>query len=75
VRGCYVTQDRQGNEVTFPLVSVSAAVVTNERRTLVHPRQIAQIAAELLHYVKRTEGSNYFFDRRGDETRDSRQEV
>lgn len=74
-RGYYVTQDRRGNEATFPLVSVSAAIVTNERRTLVHPRQIAQIAAEILNCVKGMEGSNYLFDRRGDETQDPLQEV
>jgi len=65
-RGYFVSTDRQGNELAFPLLSVSAAVVTNQKRNLVHPRQIAQIAAEVLSYVKGIEGSNYLFDRRTD---------
>jgi PleD family two-component response regulator len=65
-RGCFVSRDRQGNEVAFPLMTVSGAVVTNQRRKLIHPRQVAQIAAEVLSYVKGLHGSNYLFDRRGD---------
>lgn len=74
-RGYFLSRDRQGNEVTFPLMTVSGAGVTNQRRKLVHPRQVAQIAAELLSYVKGLEGSNYLFDRRGDNTEESAQEV
>lgn len=74
-RGYFVSIDRRGNELAFPLLSVSAAVVTNQKRKLVHVRQIAQIAAEVLSYVKGIEGSNYLFDRRADQPGVSRQEV
>ena len=74
-KGCFVSRDRQGNELVFPLVSVSAAIVTNEKRDLAHPRQIAQIAAGILTYVKGMEGSNYLLDRRADANRVSHQEV
>jgi PleD family two-component response regulator len=67
-RGYFLSRDRRGNEIAFPLMTVSGAVVTNQRRTLVHPRQVAQIAAEVLSYVKGLHGSNYLFDRRGDPT-------
>ncbi len=65
-RGYFVSTDRDGNEIAVPLLSVSAAVVTNQKRDLVHPRQIAQIAAEVLSFVKGIQGSNYLFDRRAD---------
>jgi diguanylate cyclase (GGDEF)-like protein len=74
-QGYCISYDRQGHEVTFPLMSVSAAIVTNERRDLFHPRQIAQIAAEVLRYAKSMEGSNYRLDLRGNTKRDSHREV
>jgi diguanylate cyclase (GGDEF)-like protein len=64
-QGYCVSHDRQGNEVAFPFTSVSAAIVTNERRKLIHPGQVAQIAAEVLKHAKSMEGSNYRFDMRG----------
>jgi diguanylate cyclase (GGDEF)-like protein len=74
-QGYFVSRDRQGNEITFPLLSVSGAVVSSVKRNLVHPRQIAQIAAEVLSYVKGLEGSNYLIDRRADREQISHQEV
>jgi diguanylate cyclase (GGDEF)-like protein len=74
-QGFSLGRDRKGDEVAFPLMSVSGAVVTNHRRKLVHPRQVAEIAAEVLSYVKGFEGSNYLFDRRGDPVEESPQEV
>jgi diguanylate cyclase (GGDEF)-like protein len=66
-QGYCVSYDRQGNEVAFPFISVSVAIVTNERRKLIHPGQIAQIAAEVLKYAKTMEGSKYRFDMRGND--------
>jgi diguanylate cyclase (GGDEF)-like protein len=63
-QGYFLGRDRQGNEVAFPLMSVSGAIVTNESKELVHPRQVAQIAAEVLSHVKGFEGSNCLLDRR-----------
>ncbi len=63
-----ITFDRQGIEREFPLVSISIAIVTNERRELTTTPQIAQIAAELKHYAKTKPGgivgSNFVKDRR-----------
>jgi diguanylate cyclase (GGDEF)-like protein len=64
-QGYCVSYDRRGNEVAFPFMSLSVAIVTNERRELVHSGQIAQIAAEVLKYAKTVEGSKYRFDMRG----------
>jgi diguanylate cyclase (GGDEF)-like protein len=63
-----VAFDRQGTLREYPLVSISIAIVTNEKRELNSTPQIAQIAAELKHYAKTkpngTLGSNYVKDRR-----------
>jgi len=60
--------DRQGTLREYPLVSISIAIVTNEKRELTSTPQIAQIAAELKHYAKSKpggkSGSNYVKDRR-----------
>jgi diguanylate cyclase (GGDEF)-like protein len=58
------TVDRQGNPATFPIMSLSIAVVTNERRTFTHFGEISAVAAEVKKYVKGKKGSNYFKDRR-----------
>lgn len=57
-------QDRQGRELCFPLMSISIAVVTNEKRAITHPGQVAEIAAELKKYAKSMQGSNYIKDAR-----------
>jgi len=63
-----ISFDRQGTQREFPLVSISVAIVTNEKIELTCAPQIAQIAAELKHYAKTkpdgTLGSNFVKDRR-----------
>lgn len=56
--------DRQGVVRQIPLVTISAAIVTNEHRELFHPLQVAEIAAEVKRYLKTMPGSHYGFDRR-----------
>jgi diguanylate cyclase (GGDEF)-like protein len=64
-----VAYDRLGALREFPLVSISVAIVTNEKKELTSAPQIAQLAAELKHYAKTKPGgelgSNYVKDRRG----------
>jgi len=59
-----IGKDRRGNVVAIPIVSVSIAIVTNLYRALIHPRQVAQIAAEVKQRIKALSGSNYGFDLR-----------
>ena len=63
-RGHLVHTDRKGQPVTVPLISVSIAVVTNERGTVTHPGQIAKIGAELKAYAKQFDRSLYVKERR-----------
>jgi hypothetical protein len=68
-RGCITAKDRIGNMRQFPLMSLSIAVATNERRQLDHYAKIVDIASEIKKYLKglkdRT-GSVYLKDRRVD---------
>lgn len=67
LRGYIETKDRQGNFHQFPLMTLSIAVSTNEKRTISHYAQVAQITSELKKFAKdRAEKNKSFvvFDRR-----------
>ena len=63
-RGSIPGKTRQGVEQQFPIMTVSMAVVTNERRKLDDPLQVSEIAAELKTYAKSLPGSVFVVDRR-----------
>src|SRR5690606_18433423 len=65
-RGWYVGKDRRGNEYDVPLMTLSIGVVTNRIRTLAHPAQVSELAAEMKTYAKSFPGSVYKVDRRTD---------
>ena len=64
-----ITRNRQGFLQEFPLITISLAIATNERRNLSSLQLISQILAELKKYAKAKpggeSGSNYVKDRRG----------
>ena len=64
--GYIEAKDRAGTPTRFPLLSISIAVVTNERRTLSHVAEIAQIGAELKMWAKAHGGSQVVKDRRAE---------
>ena len=68
-RGFIVSKDRMGNTRQFPLMTLTIAIATNERRELDHFAKIVDIASEIKRYLKglkdRT-GSMYLKDRRVD---------
>ena len=66
-RGFIQSVDRLGHKQKFPIMSISIAIVTNEKREITHHAKVAQIAAELKKYVKQFKGSNYAKDRRSDD--------
>lgn len=66
-RGHIISKNRQGQEVTFPLVSISIAVVTNERRKFLNHIQYGEVAAEMKQYAKSFAGSVYKVDQRRDD--------
>jgi len=62
--GSFVSKDRRGQTRSFPLTSLSIAVVPCEPGRYSHYGEVASIAAALKKEVKRLEGSNYLIDRR-----------
>ncbi|MBE9503323.1 MAG: diguanylate cyclase [Proteobacteria bacterium] len=63
-RGYITGKTRQGEEREFPIISISIAVVTNEKRTFRDHIQVGESAANLKEHVKSIPGSTYMVDRR-----------
>lgn len=62
--GCFAGVDRKGRRQSFPLTSVSIAVVLCTGGRYRHYGEVAAVAAQLKKQVKKLAGSNYFIDRR-----------
>jgi len=63
-KGYIEGEDRKGNAVRFPIMTLGIAIVSTDYRDLYHPSQIAAVAAEVKKFVKTLPGSHYAFDRR-----------
>jgi len=57
---------RRGEEVSFPLMTLSIAVVTNQHRKLKNHIQVGEIAAEMKNFAKSFAKSIYVVDKRRD---------
>ncbi len=69
-RGRLVSADRMGKLRDFPLMTLTIAAASNERRVLDHYAKIVDIASEIKKYLKGLKeraGSVYLKDRRGDQ--------
>jgi GGDEF domain-containing protein len=64
-RGCIDSVDRRGNHEQFPIMSLSIAVVSNERMRITHPGDVSKRVSELKKEAKAVKGSVYILDRRG----------
>jgi hypothetical protein len=65
-RGYILGETRQGQKVSFPIMTLGIAVVTNQNRRLQHHIQVGEIAAELKSYAKSFPHSTFVVDRRKD---------
>ena len=63
-RGSILSHDRQGNEVLFPILSISVAIVPNINKKYSHYAQLSHAAGQLKKIAKTIHGSNYVIDRR-----------
>ncbi len=63
-RGHILGKTRQGVEMEFPIMTISIAIVTNERRKLTNPLEASEIAAELKDYAKTIPKSVFVVDKR-----------
>jgi diguanylate cyclase (GGDEF)-like protein len=62
--GYYVGTNRKGQEEKFPLLSIAIAVVPTETPKLDHYGKVAEMAAELKKYAKKSSESCYVVDQR-----------
>ena len=62
--GGVTSTDRQGRRRTFPLMTVTVAIVTNERREFTHDSEISEIGCEIKRYLKQLPGSRFLKNRR-----------
>ncbi len=65
-RGAIQGETRQGQKVSFPIMTLAIAVVTNQHQRLQNHVQVGEIAAELKHYAKSFPRSIFVVDRRRD---------
>jgi diguanylate cyclase (GGDEF)-like protein len=63
-KGYIFGKTRQGVDMKFPLMTISIAIVTNERRKLANALEASEIAAELKDYAKTIAKSVYVVDKR-----------
>ncbi len=63
-RGYIEGETRQGQKITFPIMTVAIAVVTNQNRRLLNHIQVGEIAAEMKKYAKSFPKSIFAVDRR-----------
>jgi GGDEF domain-containing protein len=68
-RGHILGENRQGQEVKFPLATLSIAVVTNIKRKFRNHIQYGEVAAEMKEHAKTVAGSIFMVDQRGDDSR------
>ncbi len=62
--GFILSQDRQGKEQRFGLLSISIGIVSTVNHPITHVAQIGEIGAELKKYAKSFEKSNFVRDKR-----------
>ena len=63
-KGCIVTENRRGEKETFPIMTLSIAVLVNHERMFKHLGEISHMITDLKKYTKSLPGSNYFVERR-----------
>lgn len=65
-QGCIQGKTRRGEDLTFPIMTISIAVVTNRHRRLKNHIQVGEIAAEMKNFAKSFPKSIYVVDKRHD---------
>ncbi len=63
-KGYIETRDRQGNKIKYPIMSLSVAIVSNEKKQLKSVLEVSELAAELKKKAKSAKGSVCIEDKR-----------
>lgn len=64
LRGYIVATNRRGKSEAFPIMTLSIAVIVNQKKMFRHVGEISHMIADLKSYTKTLPGSNYFIERR-----------
>lgn len=64
-QGCIIGMNRQGDELTFPIMTISIAAVNSRKSKVGNYIEVGEIVAELKKYAKQFSTSNLVVDRRG----------
>ncbi len=70
-RGGIDVPNRRGEMQRFPILSISVGAATTLRRTFSHRSEVVSVATELKEFAKRSEGSSWVVDRRGNGSDDA----
>ncbi|MDI6726439.1 MAG: diguanylate cyclase [Smithellaceae bacterium] len=62
--GCILSVDRQGNDRTFPILSISIGITDNAAKRVSHYGQVVEAASHMKAFAKQKGGSVYCMDRR-----------
>lgn len=63
-RGWIEVSNRKGEMERFEIVTISIAVLNNQKRMFQHPGEMSHMMADLKKYTKTLPGSNYMIERR-----------
>jgi len=66
-RGGYISEDRQGKKVFYPLISLSLGVIRSQAQQYYSHHQLSVAAADAKKQAKRIHGNSLFIDRRKNE--------
>jgi hypothetical protein len=64
LRGYIVTTNRRGKNEKYPIMTLSIAVIVNQKSMFKHVGEISRMIMDLKCYTKTLPGSNYFIERR-----------
>ncbi len=63
-RGWIKVENRRGEMEQFPILTLSIAVIINQKKMFKHPGEMSHMMADLKKYTKAFSGSNYMIERR-----------
>ena len=63
-RGWIQVENRKGQIEQFPIITLSIAVIINQKKMFKHPGEMSHMMADLKKYTKSLPGSNYMIERR-----------
>jgi diguanylate cyclase (GGDEF)-like protein len=63
-RGAIASVDREGQQKTFPLMSISIGIAHNRLRSFIHYGEMIEVASDMKKHAKGKKGNSYSIDRR-----------